>query len=170
MSYWHKTTLAVWALVLISFADATPSSKEKNPDAEERENRSKMTANPVGTAWMFWMPLRDDKLKGSESVSRVMVQPVMSFRFHVGDEGGNLWSGLHFSRTPPPTSVMFMSEAAAVGSLMFAFTAWGIPGCLLWWDQITKMDSYGGWVSHKSSILRIMSLRDKGVTRHDRHF
>ncbi len=61
---------------------------------EQMEKIAKMTANPVGQAWMFWTQndtstLHGDLVSGSETLNSFKFQPVMAFPVSFGDEEWN---------------------------------------------------------------------------------
>lgn len=74
--------------------DKTASS---GPSAAELEKLAKMSANPLGAAWMLWLQNDythfdgdNDALSSSgEWANTTTFQPVMSFPFHVGDDEWN---------------------------------------------------------------------------------
>jgi hypothetical protein len=65
------------------------------PSAAELEKIAKMTANPIGAAWMLWTQndytrIRGDAVPGSKNINSTKFQPVMSFPVDIFDEDWNL--------------------------------------------------------------------------------
>ena len=70
--------------------DATPSASPE----EDLEKIAKMTANPVGAAWMLWFQndyseVQGDLVDGKEYVNSTKFQPVISFPFKMDGEDWN---------------------------------------------------------------------------------
>jgi hypothetical protein len=77
----------------VCFSGVAHAADNDGPSAEEMEKIAKMTANPIGAAWMFWTQydnttFRGDKFNGT--VSRTTIQPVMSFPLKFGQQDWNL--------------------------------------------------------------------------------
>ncbi|MRS14216.1 hypothetical protein GJV06_04845 [Enterobacteriaceae bacterium RIT691] len=99
-----KTTLCFIAGLLCTTNDSHAADSEALSPAE-MEKIAKMTANPVGAAWMLWTQyditqIRGDKFSGT--VSRTSFQPIMSFPLKFGQSDWNLIvrPNLQFYNTP----------------------------------------------------------------------
>jgi len=78
-------------------------SAGEDPSAADLEKIAKMTANPIGAAWMLWTQndyseLRGDLVPGGKRLNSTKFQPVMSFPIDVAGQDWNL------SRAARPTS------------------------------------------------------------------
>jgi len=67
----------------------------EEPSADDLEKIAKMTANPIGAAWMLWTQndysrLEGDLISGHEYVNSTKFQPVMPFPVTIGGEDWNL--------------------------------------------------------------------------------
>jgi len=73
-------------------APAVPT--DSGPSPEELEKIAKMTANPLGAAWMLWFQndyseIRGDLVPGGKRVNSTKFQPVMSFPVDLWGEDWN---------------------------------------------------------------------------------
>lgn len=90
--------LAFLILPLIAVAGsvhAAEGATEPPPSEDDLEKIAKMTANPLGAAWMLWTQndyskLGGDALEGSEYVNSTKFQPVMSFPLDIRGDDWNL--------------------------------------------------------------------------------
>jgi len=74
---------------------AGEQSAEDEPSAADLEKIAKMTANPIGAAWMLWLQndyseLRGDLVPGGKRLNSTKFQPVMSFPIDVAGQDWNL--------------------------------------------------------------------------------
>ncbi|MCT4710724.1 hypothetical protein MUA04_11050 [Enterobacteriaceae bacterium H11S18] len=89
MNYRNKARFVTLFLLAGGGVNSLYAEDEQPLDAAQMEKIAKMTANPVGAAWMFWgqydnTQIRGDKLKKAETVSKYTFQPVMSFPVRAG--------------------------------------------------------------------------------------
>jgi hypothetical protein len=86
------------SIVMAQTTSSKETSKQATPDAgpspEEMEKIAKMTANPLGAAWMLWTQndyseVRGDLVPGGERVNSLKFQPIMSFPI---DLAGDDWN------------------------------------------------------------------------------
>jgi hypothetical protein len=76
----------------------TPPAEQsavEGPSAAELEKIAKMTANPIGAAWMLWLQndyseIRGDLVPGGKRVNSTKFQPIMSFPIDIADQDWNL--------------------------------------------------------------------------------
>lgn len=84
--------LALLVCLLIAIPIAAMAQE---PSEDDLEKIAKMTANPIGAAWMLWTQndysrLEGDLISGHEYVNSTKFQPVMPFPVTIGGEDWNL--------------------------------------------------------------------------------
>lgn len=86
----NTATLILSAVFCGGLINAACAEEKLTP--AEMEKIAKMTANPVGAAWMFWMQYDNTQLRGDKfngTVSRTTFQPVMSFPLTLNNQDWN---------------------------------------------------------------------------------
>ncbi|WP_202304190.1 hypothetical protein [Dryocola clanedunensis] len=86
-----KTMLCLFAASLC-FTKIGYAADGDDLTPEQMEKIAKMTANPVGAAWMFWTQYDNTQLRGDKfngTVSRTTFQPIMSFPLKFGESDWN---------------------------------------------------------------------------------
>jgi len=86
--------MKLFTLLTCLFLSLPLAAMAAEPSADELEKIAKMTANPIGAAWMLWTQndysLLEGDLIGDEALNSTKFQPVMPFPVTVGGEDWNL--------------------------------------------------------------------------------
>ncbi|HDU4042600.1 TPA: hypothetical protein ACF3JK_003012 [Klebsiella aerogenes] len=87
-----KKKLVMCFMASIFFSNMSYAAEKDDLTPAQMEKIAKMTANPIGAAWMLWTQYDNTQLRGDKfngTVSRTTFQPVMSFPLKFGQSDWN---------------------------------------------------------------------------------